>query len=106
MNTYHPDSVDLPYLRAYLQRIVGDRGKTMITAVRRYASWADLPWDEALPKPEPLPPGRVILVGMRDVFLGGGHPGPEGFVALPEAPEEAIAAMLANQLITARRGAL
>lgn len=96
----------MPHLQEYLQRIVGDRGRTMITSVTRYESWQELPWDESLQAemPKPLPEGRVYLIGMRDTYLSGAKPGPEGFIALREQDQLLVAYELANALIGARRG--
>lgn len=92
-------------MQDYLQRVVGNHARTMVTSVRRFDSWADLPWDDTLPRPQPLPPGPALLIGMRDVYLGPGHPGPEGFMALMADQDElVIAAQLARSVIGARRG--
>lgn len=91
---------NMPHLRDYLQRTVGERGRTMVTSATRYESWADLPWEEGQ-APDPMPDGRVVLIGMRDTLLG--TPGPEAFVALPGDEDELVTAgRLANRLIAAR----
>lgn len=102
--TRHPDG----FLRDYLQRVVGDRGKTMVTAVDLYDTWAELPWDDELPdqRPQPLPEGRAVAIEMRDVYLSTALPGPPHTVVLSyEQDRVLIAAQLANLLIGARRGA-
>lgn len=97
--------VEDPGLRDYLQRIVGNRGRTMVTSALRFPSWADLPWDDTLPKPKPLPIGSAVLIGMRDTFLG--LPGPEGFIAIQgDMDHTLIALALAENLIQARTGGM
>lgn len=95
----------MPHLQAYLQRVVGDRGRMMITDVLRYDSWAELPWDEGnlAEMPKPLPAGRVYIIGMRDTYLSTATPGPEAFVALREQDQLLVAAELANLVIGVRR---
>lgn len=91
-------------LAAYLQRVVGDRGKTLITSVMVYESWAELPWDPDIGPPGGvLPEGKAALIGMRDVYLV--TPGPEAFIALPYRGEPIVlAAMLAQEVIRVRVG--
>ncbi len=97
----HLRGTALPALQEYLQRVVGQRGRTTITTVRRFESWAELPFEDQLPKPDPLPSGPVVLIGMRDSVLG--LPGPEAFIALKGDQDRlVIAAQLAESLINAR----
>lgn len=91
----------MPHLVEYLQRVVGERGRTEVTSCRRFEAWADLPWADEIAKPNPLPTGRVVLIGMRDLILG--LPGPEAFIAFNADQDQlVIAAQLAESLINAR----
>lgn len=88
-------------LQEYLQRVVGVRGRTVVTTVREFESWSELPFEDQLAKPDPLPSGPVVLIGMRDIVLG--LPGPEAFIALKADQDRlVIAAQLAEALINAR----
>lgn len=88
-------------LRDYLQRVVGDHGRTEITRVTRYESWSQLPLDPALMGGS-YPLGACVLIYMRDRLSPDLAAGQETAIALADNPPLQLAAQLAEQLIHAR----